>query len=89
MKSSAKKIIAKTYEGKEYIYSKVWSFTVSKRSCKIICDIMNKNNWKLKPCEKWFIYDIYDYDLWFINAHNQRLTIRNGLVVAHNVPDPA
>jgi len=55
----AKKLIAKTQEGTEYLHSKKDSFFASANAQRI-ADILNKNKYKLSDGEKWYVYD-YDY----------------------------
>lgn len=54
-----KQLIAKTRIGTEYLHSKQDAFFCD-RSAKRIADILNKNSYKLKDGETWFVYD-YDF----------------------------
>ena len=76
-------IIAKTIEGKEFIYSKKQSYGVPTSSAKKIAEIMNTVKWQLKDNEKWHVYEIGEWEKDYIAAGYQRLSIRNGIVKAH------
>ena len=80
------KIIAKTIEGKEFIYSATSARKVSERSANKICDIVNQYKFLLDTSknEKWFIYEIDKYDIAYDYAQVQSFTIRNGIVTARN-----
>ena len=75
-----KKIIAKTMEGKEFIYSRKSSYSAPKTSAQKICDALNRAKWGLKDGEKWHVYEIGDWELDYMAAGYQRLSIRNGRI---------
>lgn len=74
------KIIAKTTEGKEFFYSRKDCFSVSKASCQKICNALNQAKYQLKDNEKWFVYDISDFDIKYTNACFQKLNTRKGKI---------
>lgn len=79
------KVIAKTMEGNEYLYSKLASYKVAEKSAKAICKVLNDCKWQLKDGEIWHIYDVGEWELDFMNARFQRLTKKkNGMVVARS-----
>ena len=73
-------ILAITNEGQEFIYNARTARSVSKKSARLICDIANENKYKLKPGQKWHIYDVDKYDIAFDYAMRQAFRIRNGIV---------
>ena len=57
------KILAKTTEGAEYLYSVRSAHKVSARSGQQIADALNKAGYQLeRPGEKWHLYDVDEYD---------------------------
>lgn len=78
-------ILAITNEGQEYIYSARSARAVSKKSARLICDIANENKYKLKPGQKWHIYDVDKYDIAFDYATRQAFRIRNGIVSDYGI----
>ena len=56
--NTMKKIIAKTFSGKEYIYSKFDTYQANQKKIDIICNAMNKAAYKLKPGELYHIYQV-------------------------------
>lgn len=74
------KIIAKTIEGKEYVYSRKSSYSVSKAGADAICKAMNENRYQLKAGEKWHVYEVGDWELDYMSAGYQQLTRRKGSV---------
>ena len=74
------KIIAKTIEGKEFMYSRTASYSVSKAGANEICKAMNENRYQLKAGEKWHVYDVGDWELDYMSAGYQQLMRRKGSV---------
>lgn len=56
--NTMKKLIAKTFSGKEYIYSKFDTYQASQQKIDIICNAMNKAAYKLKPGELYHVYQV-------------------------------
>ena len=74
------KLIAKTFKGKEYIYSKIDSYFVSDASSDKICKILNDNNYQLKENEIWHVYE---HDHWTQDMFVQKkMWLRKGMVKA-------
>ena len=74
------KIIAKTIEGKEFMYSRTASYSVSKAGANEICKAMNENRYQLKAGEKWHVYDVGAWELEYMGAAYQSFTRRKGYV---------
>ena len=55
-------IIAKTTEGREFMYSSRSAHAVPKASARKICDICNEYKYRIEDGEKWHIYEIDEYD---------------------------
>ena len=72
------KIVAKTYEGQEFLYSRKSAHRVSERSAQLICDVLNENRWTLKDGQKWHVYEIADWEVDFCGAAYQSFVRRNG-----------
>lgn len=81
------KIIAKTTDGKEYLYSRKWSFRVPNKSAQDICAIMNHCKWMLKDGEKWYVYTVEQWEIDSCYAASQWLSIYRGIVKAHGLTD--
>lgn len=73
-------IIAKTTEGKEYLYSVKSAHKVSKASADYICKICNEYKYRLKEGEKWNIYDIDAYENAYEVALQQHGRVYKGIV---------
>ena len=78
-------ILAKTIEGKEYFYNARSARSLSKKSARLICDIVNEYKYKLQTGEKWHIYDVDKYDIAFDYATRQAFKIRNGIVSDYGI----
>lgn len=76
-----KKIIAKTLEGREFIYSKNSAHAVPITSAAAICAALNECRYQLKDGEKWFVYDAGSYELEYTAAAWQRFAWRRGRLV--------
>lgn len=70
-------VIAKSVKGREYLYSTVEMFAVSKRSSQAICNELNRIRYNLQENETWHIYERYAYDN---EQPNGKLFIRNGVL---------
>ena len=86
--SKMKKIIAKSIKGQEYLYSRKYSFSVSPKKAKIICDTLNRIKLNINDSEIWFIHEIDDIEYQYTNACFQQfvagktgIKIRNHLSV--------
>ena len=75
------KMIAKTIEGKEFMYSRVEAYEVSNAGAEEICKAMNEKRWRLdKPEEKWNVYDLGWYEREQTQAGAQKLSRRKGII---------
>lgn len=73
------KIIARTIEGAEYIYSGPSVHAVAARSAKQICEMLNNAGYKLTlPGEKWHVYEMTNYGTEYTAAKWQKFALRNG-----------
>lgn len=75
------KVLAKTTEGYEYMYSIRSAHKVSARSGKLIADNLNELKYELKSGELWHLYDVDEYDEAYYIAQEQSFTIRNGKLI--------
>lgn len=76
------KIIAKTREGKEYMYYPKSARKVSANSAEKILTVLNSVRWNLYDGQIWHVYDVDEYDAAFSYAQYQKFTIRKGIVKA-------
>ncbi len=77
------KVIAKTIEGREYMYNPKTARKVSARSAEMILKVVNEYRFQLNgENEIWHIYDVDQYDAAHEYAQLQAFTIRNGIVTA-------
>lgn len=60
------KKIAKTYEGREFVYSREKCYYIPAASADLICKSLNAAHYDLKPGEKWHIYDVHAGDGMYI-----------------------
>lgn len=75
------KMIAKTVEGKEFMYSRVEAYEVSNAGAEEICKALNEKRWHLdKPEEKWHVYDLGWYEREQTQAGVQKLGRRKGSI---------
>lgn len=74
------KIIAKTIDGKEFMYSRASAHAVSASAAEEICKVLNENAWGIKPGEKWHIYDVGEWELSYMGAAYQKFTRRKGVI---------
>ena len=75
------KIVALTTEGKEYMYSAKSAHKVSKKNAQRIADELNKNACMIPypdRGQKWFVYEICEFDTAYAFAQTQSFEIRNG-----------
>ena len=56
-----KKLIAKTFAGKEYIYCKHDTYQANQSKIDLICKAMNDTKYKLKTGELYHVYTVSDY----------------------------
>lgn len=78
------KVIAKTIQGREFIYNARTARKVSARSASVILEVVNHFKFQLDPekNEIWHIYDVCELDNAYYYAQHQAFTIRNGVVSA-------
>lgn len=76
------KIIAKSVEGKEYLYNYKTAHKVSANSAEKIVNVLNNVRWQLNDGESWHVYDVCDYEIAHDYAQFQKFTIRKGIVKA-------
>lgn len=50
-------MIAKTYDGAEYMHSRSECYFVSNNAKQAICNKLNEIKWKLENGQKWHIYE--------------------------------
>lgn len=75
------KMIAKTIEGKEYLYNPNSAHSVSNAAADQICQLLNEKRWRLnKPEEKWHVYDCGWYEMDYTEAGSQSFYRRRGVV---------
>lgn len=74
------KMIAKTIDGKEFVYSQEDAYEVSDAGAKEICAALNRMKWDLKDGQKWHIYDLGWYEREYTNAGYQKLTRYRGTI---------
>lgn len=73
-------VIAKSLEGREYLYNPRSARAVSARSAKKILEVVNRYRYQLKDGETWYIHDVDQYDAAYDYAQYQAFRIRNGIV---------
>lgn len=73
-------VLAKSIQGREYLYNPKSARAVSARSAETIKEIANHVRYLLKDGEVWHVHTVDRYDTAFQYAQFQRFTIRNGLV---------
>ena len=78
------KVLAKTIQGREFMYSARSARKVSARSAQYILDIVNQHGFLLdkEKGEIWHIYDVDQYDAAYDYAQYQAFTVRKGVVTA-------
>ena len=75
------KIVAITNIGAEFLYSAKTAHKVPKASANTICNILNQVRYNLtEGSQKWFVYDVDEYDRAYDYAQSQSYSIRNGIV---------
>lgn len=74
------KIIAKTIEGKEFVYSRKSAHAVSAAGAEAIRKTLNDNKYQLKDGEKWHVYDVGAWEPEYMGAAYQSFTRRKGYV---------
>lgn len=70
-------VIAKSIKGREYLYSTVEMYAVSKCSSQAICNELNRIHYNLQENETWHIYERYAYDK---EQPNGKFFVRNGVL---------
>ena len=74
-----KKLIAKTFSGKEYIYSKFDTYQANQKKIDIICKAMNKAAYKLKTGELYHVYQVTEDE--YKHAFYKLVNRKNKLIV--------
>ena len=77
--NTMKKLIAKTFSGKEYIYSKFDTYQANQQKINIICNAMNKAAYKLKPGELYHVYQVSEQE--YKQAAYKLVNRQNKLIV--------
>lgn len=73
------KVIAKTMIGSEFIFKPQSAHYVSGKSADQVADCLNTLRYSLKDGEKWYVYEIDQYDTAYDYAQMQSFYIaRNG-----------
>lgn len=75
-------ILARTYPGYEYMYSRRSAHAVPKASAAHIRDELNRISYNLRDGETWHIYTVDGYDADIIRAGGQKFCIRSGKLYA-------
>ena len=75
------KMLAKTMEGQEFIYSRESAHSVPISSAAKICKALNDARYNLKPGECWHAYDCGAYEKDYTAAGYQKFSIRNGRIM--------
>ena len=75
-------VIAKSVEGKEFLYKAETARKVSARSANTILSVLNDMKWRLSDGEVWCIHEVDEYDAAYFYAQRQAFTIRKGIVSA-------
>jgi hypothetical protein len=65
------KVLAISIKGKEYLYNARTAHKANAKKIEQIRDALNRQGWKLKTGETWFIHDINQYDTAFEYAQFQ------------------
>lgn len=76
-----RKMIAKTIEGQEFIYSRASAHSVPVSSAAKICKALNDARYNLKAGECWHVYEAGQYELDYTSAGYNRFFIRNGRIM--------
>lgn len=76
-----RKMIAKTMEGQEFVYSRKSAHSVPISSAAKICKALNDARYKLNPGECWHVYDCEGYEMDYTAAGYQKFCIRNGRIM--------
>lgn len=76
------KIVAITKDGSEFIYSAKSAHRVAQNKITYVLDVLNKYRYLLKDdTEKWFVYDIDEYDKAYAYSAYQRFAVsKTGIV---------
>lgn len=75
------KIVAKSIEGQEFLYSASSAHSVSKASANAICKALNNARYDLKEGQVWFVHDIGQYDNAYIYALSQKFYRNRGKIM--------
>lgn len=73
-------ILAKSLEGKEFMYSARSAHKVSKASANLIRDNLNSIRYDLKDGEVWYIHEVDGYDNAYYFAENQGFSVYKGTI---------
>jgi len=74
------KILAISCAGKEFMYIASSARKVSEKSSSYIRQIVNENNYLLKPGQVWHVHYVDEYDAAFDYAMRQAFRVRKGVV---------
>lgn len=71
-------VLARSPEGKEFLYSSSSAHSVPKASANKIRDTLNRIRYKLKDGEVWHLHEVGQYDLAYEYGQCQSFRIRTG-----------
>lgn len=76
------KVLAITRNGQEFIYNAKSAHRVAQNKAKYVLDVLNKHRYLLKDdSEKWFSYDVDEYDKAYAYSAYQRFAVsKKGIV---------
>lgn len=76
------KILAITKDGSEFIYSAKSAHRVAQNKIAYVLGVLNKHRYLLKDdSEKWFVYDVDEYDKAYAYSAYQRFSVsKTGIV---------
>lgn len=76
------KVLAITRNEQEFIYNAKSAHRVAQNKAKYVLDVLNKYRYLLKDdSEKWFIYDVDEYDKAYAYSAYHRFSVsKNGIV---------
>lgn len=80
-------VLAKSKKGHEYLYDPKSAHAVSKRSVKVIAELLNSPDirWLLAENQAWYPHEVDEYDSAYNHALRQKFIIRNGIVKHVNI----
>ena len=81
-KETDMKVLAITRNGQEFIYNAKSAHRVVQNKAKYVLDVLNKYRYLLKDdSEKWFIYDVDEYDKAYAYSAYHRFSVSKTGVV--------